>query len=142
MPSETLKKALKDGLITQKQYDKLPEKLLEGIVKSKRGKSKPAKKPKGKKGKKKEPIFKVVEEGNTAVSLSESRFSRGDRIAIARYLKQVRLCEIEKPEEDLNTLSLRQLREKCKQQGLRGYWSKGIKKGDLVNMLNACKKPC
>ena len=96
----------------------------------------------GKKGKKKEPIFKVVEEGNTAVSLSESRFSRGDRIAIARYLKQVRLCEIEKPEEDLNTLSLRQLREKCKQQGLRGYWSKGIKKGYLVNMLNACKKPC
>ena len=31
------KKALKDGLITQKQYDKLPEKLLEGIIKSKKG---------------------------------------------------------------------------------------------------------
>ena len=53
MPSETLKKALADGLLTQTQYDKLPEKLLEGIVKSKRGKKKPAKKPKGKKGKKK-----------------------------------------------------------------------------------------
>ena len=53
MPSEMTKKALADGLITQKQYDKLPEKLLEGIVKSKRGKKKPAKKPKGKKGKKK-----------------------------------------------------------------------------------------
>lgn len=67
MPSENLKKALADGLITQKQYDKLPEKLLEGIVKSKRGKTnkekKPAatssapkeknKKPKSKKGKKK-----------------------------------------------------------------------------------------
>ena len=37
MPSEMTKKALKDGLITQKQYDKLPEKLLEGIVKSKKG---------------------------------------------------------------------------------------------------------
>ena len=37
MPSEVLKKALKDGLLTQKQYDKLPEKLLEGIVKSKKG---------------------------------------------------------------------------------------------------------
>ena len=36
MPSEMLKKALSDGLLTQKQYDKLPEKLLEGIVKSKR----------------------------------------------------------------------------------------------------------
>ncbi len=31
-----LKKALSDGLLTQKQYDKLPEKLLEGIVKSKK----------------------------------------------------------------------------------------------------------
>ena len=62
MPSELTKKALADGLITQKQYDKLPEKLLEGIVKSKKGgggkkkkaapKKAPAKKG-GKKGKKK-----------------------------------------------------------------------------------------
>tara|TARA_R110002072_G_scaffold139844_1_gene283599 strand:- start:246 stop:407 length:162 start_codon:yes stop_codon:yes gene_type:complete len=52
MPSEMTKKALADGLITQKQYDKLPEKLLEGIVKSKRKKG-GAKKPKRKKGKKK-----------------------------------------------------------------------------------------
>ena len=62
MPSEVLKKALKDGLLTQKQYDKLPEKLLEGIVKSKKGgggkkkkaapKKAPAKKG-GNKGKKK-----------------------------------------------------------------------------------------
>ena len=28
-----LKKALKDGLITKKQYDKLPPKMLEGLVK-------------------------------------------------------------------------------------------------------------
>ena len=55
MPSETLKKALADGLITQKQYDKLPEKLLEGIVRSKRkkgGGKKPPNKKGGKKGKK------------------------------------------------------------------------------------------
>lgn len=52
MPSETAKKALKDGIITQKQYDKLPEKLLEGIIKSKR-KGGGAKKPKRKGGKKK-----------------------------------------------------------------------------------------
>ena len=52
MPSEVLQKALKDGLLTQKQYDKLPEKLLEGIVKSKRKKG-GGKKPKGKKGGKK-----------------------------------------------------------------------------------------
>ena len=46
MPSEMLKKALKDGLITKKQYDKLPPKMLEGLVKKggngnlKRGKKK------------------------------------------------------------------------------------------------------
>ena len=34
MPSEILKKAVKDGLITQKQYDKLPEKMLLGLVKA------------------------------------------------------------------------------------------------------------
>jgi hypothetical protein len=56
MPSEVLKKAVKDGLITQKQYDKMPEALLLGIVKrggngGKKGKKKPKKK--GKKGKKK-----------------------------------------------------------------------------------------
>ena len=58
MPSEVLKKALKDGLLTQKQYDKLPEKLLEGIVKSKKGgggkkkKAAPKKAPAKKGGKK------------------------------------------------------------------------------------------
>ena len=54
MPSEIAKKGLKDGLLTQKQYDKLPEKLLEGIVKSKRkkGGGKPKKAPPKKKGKK------------------------------------------------------------------------------------------
>tara|TARA_R110000765_G_scaffold223057_5_gene327207 strand:- start:2334 stop:2504 length:171 start_codon:yes stop_codon:yes gene_type:complete len=56
MPSEVLKKAVKDGLITQKQYDKMPEALLLGIVKrgGNGGKKKKTKKPKkkGKKGKK------------------------------------------------------------------------------------------
>jgi len=36
MPTAELKNALKEGLLTQKQYDKLPQALLEGIVKSKR----------------------------------------------------------------------------------------------------------
>lgn len=47
MPEERHKKALKDGIITKKQYEKLPPKLLDGIVKSKTkggGKKKPAKK--------------------------------------------------------------------------------------------------
>ena len=56
MPSESHKKALDEGLITKKQYDKLPEKLLDGIIKSKRGggkkKKKAPKKPKKGKGKK------------------------------------------------------------------------------------------
>ena len=52
------KKALKDGIISQKQYDKLPPHFLEAIIKSKRkggkkGKSTKGKKTdKGKKGKK------------------------------------------------------------------------------------------
>lgn len=35
MPSEISKKALESGLITQKQYDKLPDKLLDAISKKK-----------------------------------------------------------------------------------------------------------
>tara|TARA_R110002012_G_scaffold24851_1_gene82596 strand:+ start:8916 stop:9173 length:258 start_codon:yes stop_codon:yes gene_type:complete len=48
--SESHKKALKDGLLTQKQYDKLPEALLDGIIKSKKkngGAGKAKKKTKG-----------------------------------------------------------------------------------------------
>jgi len=44
MPTADLKKALSDGLLTQKQYDKLPKALLEGIVKSKRRGGKKGKK--------------------------------------------------------------------------------------------------
>jgi hypothetical protein len=46
MPSELGKKGLEKGLITQKQYDKLPPHLLDAIVKKKMGGAK----PKGKKG--------------------------------------------------------------------------------------------
>ena len=48
MPTETHKKALKNGVITQKQYDKLPAKLLDGIIRSKGG---PSGKSASKKGK-------------------------------------------------------------------------------------------
>ena len=53
MPNKTLQKAVKDGLISQKQYDKMPEALLMGIVKrgGNSGKKKRLKKHK-KKGKK------------------------------------------------------------------------------------------
>lgn len=58
MPTAEQKKALDDGLLTKKQYDKLPSALLDGIIKSKKGggkkkKKAPAKPKKGKKGKSK-----------------------------------------------------------------------------------------
>ena len=36
MPTPQQKKALDDGLLTKKQYDKLPSALLDGIINSKR----------------------------------------------------------------------------------------------------------
>jgi len=57
MPTDQQKKALDDGILTKKQYDKLPSALLDGIIKSKMGggkkKRKAPKKPRGKKGVKK-----------------------------------------------------------------------------------------
>ena len=54
MPTASQKKARADGLLTQKQYDKLPSALLDGIIKSKRKGGK-AKKP----AKDKKPVKKV-----------------------------------------------------------------------------------
>ena len=51
MPNKTLQKAVKDGLISQKQYDKMPEALLMGIVK--RGGNKGKKRKHKKKAKQK-----------------------------------------------------------------------------------------
>ena len=48
MPNAEHKKALQDGLISQKQYDKLPEKLLDAIIKSKKSGGKKKKKQKSK----------------------------------------------------------------------------------------------
>ena len=79
----------------------------------------------------KEPIFKVVEDNTTAKSLANSTFNRGQRIAIARYLKIRRLQE----SEDLSELSVKELRAKCKERGVAGYWSKGVRKADLINLL-------
>jgi len=51
MPSELGKKGLEKGLITQKQYDKLPAHLLDAIVKKKMGGGGAKKKKGGKKKK-------------------------------------------------------------------------------------------
>lgn len=52
MPSELSKKALDSGLITKRQYDKLPPHLLDAIAKSKMKNQKPVKKAKKKTSKK------------------------------------------------------------------------------------------
>ena len=45
MPTKTQSAALKAGYITKKQYDKLPSKMLDGIIRhNKRKKKKPGKK--------------------------------------------------------------------------------------------------
>lgn len=51
MPSELGKKGLEKGIITQKQYDKLPAHLLDAIVKKKMGGGGSKKKGGGKKKK-------------------------------------------------------------------------------------------
>ena len=87
-----------------------------------------------------EPIFKVQEtntEGELSLQrLEDSKFSRGQRIAVARRLRQVRL-DGGLPAEDLNGLSVKELRARCKDAGLTGYHAKGVRKDDLVAMLAA-----
>ena len=47
MPTKSQQSALKQGYITKKQYDTLPAKMLDGIIKSNKSKGrKPGKKPK------------------------------------------------------------------------------------------------
>jgi hypothetical protein len=93
-----------------------------------------------------EPIFKVQEAGEDGEvshqNMKDSTFGRGQRIAIARKLKQVRLegDEIRAAREEfdsLDNLSVKELRVKCKDAGLEGYHAKGVRKADLVAMLAA-----
>jgi len=44
MPTPSQQKALKDGLLTKNQYDKLPSHLLDGIIRKKRASASPQKK--------------------------------------------------------------------------------------------------
>ena len=78
-----------------------------------------------------EPIFKVLEQdgegGLGKLRLDKSSFTRGDRIAIARVLKAKRLVlEVEAKvqaaaaREDLETLSVAELRTLCKDRGVGG----------------------
>ena len=90
----------------------------------------------GKKGER-QPIFKVLEAGFVAVSLKSSGFSRGERIAIARFLKIERIKREKQDTSGLTKLSVKELRAKCKEAGLKGYHKKGVRKNDLVALLAA-----
>ena len=86
----------------------------------------------------KEPIFKVVEGENIAQSLSSSQFSRGQRIAIARACKMVRLGEAELATNDgLDSLTLKELRVKAKELGVTGTHRKGITKTEVRDLVRA-----
>ena len=89
-----------------------------------------------------EPIFKVQEAGEDGevkhLNMKDSTFNRGARIAIARKLKAVRLerAEASTPAEDLNDLSVKELRARCKELGLSGYHKRGVRKNHLIGMLS------
>ena len=90
---------------------------------------------------KKEPIFKIHEadeDGELAHRrLAGSEFSRGERIAVARFLKNHRINGANEVEEDLNDLTVKQLRSRAKAAGLTNLKAKGQTKSVLVARLLA-----
>ena len=106
-----------------------------------------------------EPIFKVQEPalngGSSHFSMNESTFGRGERIAIARHLKKARLAypalvddlgqvnisdDSEGDSEnviDLSVLTVPDLRARCKELGISGYHAKGVRRGDLVHLIES-----
>ena len=86
----------------------------------------------------KEPIFKVVEGEEVAQSLSSSSFTRGQRIAIARACKLVRLGQAELSTNDgLDSLTLKELRAKAKELGVTGTHRKGITKPEVLDLVRS-----
>ena len=80
-----------------------------------------------------QPIFKVVENGELACSLSSSGFTRGERIALARSLKNYVVDEAAR--SDLEGMTLKDLRSLAKAKGVSGTHRKGIKKAEVVELL-------
>jgi hypothetical protein len=75
---KVIEKALKEGLLTKKQYDKLPDKLLLGIAKSKMGKPKVDAKGKKKYGTKEE-RHKLGKQAHKA-----GRPKKGSKVEVAK----------------------------------------------------------
>jgi len=86
----------------------------------------------------KEPIFKVVEGEEVAQKLVASKFSRGQRIAIARACKMVRTGGANLTEtDDLSSLTLIELRAKAKELSVAGTHRKGITKAEVVDLVRS-----
>jgi|TARA_R110000824_G_scaffold168152_2_gene345196 hypothetical protein len=86
-----------------------------------------------------EPIFKVQEDSEGELkhlTMKDSSFNRGDRIAIARQLKLVRTGEAEVEKEDISELTVKELRARCKTAGIAGTHKRGVRKAHLVAMLS------
>ena len=81
----------------------------------------------------KKSIFKVEEEGGLACSLAGSAFTRGERIALARSLKNYVADEAAR--SDLNALTLKDLRSLAKAKGVSGTHRKGITKAEVVELV-------
>lgn len=87
-------------------------------------------------------IFKIVEpndDGELVLkTMADSEFGRGDRNAVARFLKKVRE-DFEKDEvlsvEELSGKTIKELRTIAKNRGISGYYAKGVDKDALVAML-------
>jgi len=86
-----------------------------------------------------EPIFKIQEvtEGEELahVKMADSRFDRGTRIAVARFLKAARLKAQAKPE--LDGLTLKELRSKARELGVTGTHRRGITKSEVLDLVRA-----
>ena len=82
-----------------------------------------------------EPIFKVFEaseDGETHLKMAASSFNRGERISIARRLKEERLRR--EAVADVADLTVKELRQLCKERGVSGAHAKGVRKDDLVKL--------
>ena len=84
-----------------------------------------------------EPIFKVQEDSEGELkhlTMKDSSFNRGDRIAIARRLKQVRLGEAE-VEVDFSQLTVKELRARAQELGVKGWRDGSVRKAQLAALV-------
>jgi len=84
-----------------------------------------------------EPIFKVQEDSEGELkhlTMKDSSFDRGDRIAIARQLKLVRTGKAE-VEKDVSQLTVKELRVKAKELGVQGWRDGSVRKAQLAALV-------